>query len=182
LITVHPDHVSPAALMAVDAVLVTGQEPMRTLEAFAKTVGLAWPNGEEVALQKGEALVWFCKRSGPPIRVRTIPGKAERRRHLRRYAEGQMSPEQSFYFRGPESKLNLRAENLNIFMQMADGVDDETWMFHLKRGDYTRWFRDIIKDDSLAKAAAAFEKNGASVSESRRKIKEAIETRYTAPA
>jgi HAD superfamily hydrolase (TIGR01484 family) len=182
LITVHPDHVSAAALMAINAVIATGEEPMRTLAGFSKTVGIAPPGGKEIVLEKGEALVWFCKGNNSPIRVRTIPGKAERRRHLRRYAEGQMSPEQSFYFRGPESKLNLRAENLNIFMQMADGVDDETWMFHLKRGDYTRWFRDIIKDDSLAKAAAAVEKNGASVSERRRKIKEAIETRYTAPA
>jgi hypothetical protein len=132
-------------------------------------------------LEKAEALVWFCKPNTPPVRVRTVPGKAERRRHVRRYAEGQMSPEQSFYFRGPESKLNLRAENLNIFMQLAEGVDDDTWTYHLKRGDYTRWFRDIIKDESLANDAAAAEKNGASPIESRRKIKKAIESRYTAP-
>jgi hydroxymethylpyrimidine pyrophosphatase-like HAD family hydrolase len=182
LITVHPDHVSLAALKAIDVLLVTGNAPMQTLAAFAKTVGIAPPQGDEIELEKSEALVWFCKQNSAPVRVRTIPGKAERRRHVRRYAEGQMSPEQSFYFRGPESKLNLRAENLNIFMQLADGVDDDTWTYHLKRGDYTHWFRDIIKDESLANDAAAAEKNGASPTESRRKIKEAIESRYTAPA
>lgn len=181
LITVHPDHVSLAALKAIDVLLVTGNAPMQTLAAFAKTVGIAPLQGEEIELQKSEALIWFCKQNTPPVRVRTIPGKAERRRHVRRYAEGQMSPEQSFYFRGPESKLNLRAENLNIFIQLAEGVDDDTWTYHLKRGDYTRWFRDIIKDESLANDAAAAEKNGASPTESRRKIKKAIESRYTAP-
>jgi len=33
---------------------------------------------------------------------------------------------------------------------MAEGVDDETWAFHLRRKDYSRWFRQAIKDDDLA--------------------------------
>jgi hypothetical protein len=45
---------------------------------------------------------------------------------LRQYAQGEVSPNQSFYFRGPESKLHLRAQNLETFLQMADGVDDDT--------------------------------------------------------
>jgi hypothetical protein len=181
LITVHPNHVSPAALKAINVVMVTGKEPMETLGEFAEAAGIAAPEGEEVELETGEALVWFCKQKDGPIRVRAIPGKAERRRHVRRYAEGEMSEEQSFYFRGPENKLKLRAQNLNVFLQLADGVDDETWMHHLKRGDYTKWFRDIIKDEELAKEAAAVEEDGAaSASDSRSRIKEAIEARYTA--
>ena len=48
--------------------------------------------------------------------------------------------------RGPEGKLNLKAQNLAIFLQIADGLDDETWLFHLKNGDIARWFPDVIKD------------------------------------
>jgi hypothetical protein len=52
-----------------------------------------------------------------------------------------------------------------------------------RHGDYTRWFREMIKDESLAKDAAEREQNeAASPSESRGKIKEAIETRYRAVA
>jgi hydroxymethylpyrimidine pyrophosphatase-like HAD family hydrolase len=183
LITVHPDHVSTAALRAISVLLVTGKAPMETLGVFAKAVDLPAPQGEEIELQAGEALIWFCREKAAPIRVRTVPGKAERRRHVRRYAEGEMSAEQSFYFRGPESKLNLRAQNLNGFLQLADGVDDETWLYHLKRGDYTRWFQEIIKDEPLAQDAAKVEADDAlSAKDSRCKIKEAIETRYTAPA
>jgi hypothetical protein len=156
---------------------------MQTLNSYAEAVEIAAPKGEEVELEKGEALVWFCREKEDPIRVRTVPSKAERRRHVRRYAEGEMSPEQSFYFRGPKSKLNLRAQNLNAFLQLADGVDDETWMYHLRRGDYTRWFQEIIKDEPLAQDAAAIEKDEAmSPADSRCKIKQAIETRYTAAA
>jgi hypothetical protein len=183
LITVHPDHVSPAVLKSIDALLVTGDEPMKTLAAFAKAAGLAEPEGEEVNLEKGEAMVWFCRQSEKPVRVRTVPGKAERRRHVRRYAEGEMSPEQSFYFHGPQSKLNLRAQNLNTFLELAEGVDDDTWMFHLRRGDYSQWFRDIIKDEPLAQDAAGVEEDEAATArDSRDKIKAAIETRYTAAA
>jgi hydroxymethylpyrimidine pyrophosphatase-like HAD family hydrolase len=183
LITVHPDHVSVAALTAIDILLVTGKAPMETLRAFAKALGTSPPQGDDVDLKTGEALVWFRKQDGFPVRVRTTPGKAQRKRHLRQYAEGELSPPQSFYFRGPESKLNLRAHNLNTFIQLAEGVDDQTWIYHLQQGDYSRWFREVIKDDSLANDAAAVETNGsASPEETRRAIRDAIETRYTIAA
>jgi hypothetical protein len=72
-------------------------------------------------------------------------------------------------------------------VQLAEGVDDETWMYHLRRGDYTQWFREMIKDEALAKDAAAVaeaakEDGTAAPKESRNRIKEAIETRYIAAA
>ena len=53
-------------------------------------------------------------------------------------------------------------------MQLADGVDDDTWTYHLRQGDYTRWFREKIKDDALAQGqAAALEESDLSPKESR---------------
>lgn len=51
---------------------------------------------------------------------------------------------------GTDSQLNLRAQNLVLFMQLGDGVDDATWRHHLARGDYSRWIRGSIKDDERA--------------------------------
>jgi len=69
-----------------------------------------------------------------------------------------------------------------FFMQVADGVDDETWLHHLRNGDYSRWFRDAIKDAELAAEAERAQVHpGLSPAESRRLIKEAIERRYTMP-
>jgi hypothetical protein len=66
---------------------------------------------------------------------------------------------------------------------MAAGVDDRTWLHHLKGGEYTRWFRDAIKDEDLAEAASVVEADRAlSAQESRARIKELIDRRYTAPA
>jgi hypothetical protein len=117
------------------------------------------------------------------VRVRVAPSRTERQRHTRKYAEGELPPERSFYFRGPEGKLNLRAQNLMLFLQLAEGVDDDTWMHHLRQGDYSRWFRDNIKDEGLADAAAAVERQpDLGPSESRAQIKAAVERIYTLPA
>jgi hypothetical protein len=104
-------------------------------------------------------------------------------RHARKYAEGELGEDKSFYFRGPGEALNLRAQNLATFLQLADGVDDATWQHHLKAGEYSRWFRTAIKDEALADEAAAVERASAlSARDSRRYIREMVERRYTAPA
>jgi hypothetical protein len=62
-----------------------------------------------------------------------------------------------FYFKGPDQVLNLRAYNLSIFIQLADGVDDATWMHHLEAHDYPRWLKVAIKDDELSDAVRDIE-------------------------
>jgi HAD superfamily hydrolase (TIGR01484 family) len=180
LVTVHPDHVAKAALDAVGVVLAVGNQPFEVFRSFARTTGTEAPEGDLDQLASGEALVWFRHKSGPPIHLKTVPSMRERLRHVRQYAEGELSPEQSFYFRGPESKLNLRAQNLQTFLQLADGVDEATWMYHLRRGDYSAWFGSRIKDEELRREAEQVEKDPEmSAQESRSKIRQAIETRYT---
>ena len=69
-----------------------------------------------------------------------------------------------------------------LFMQLADGLDDETWTYHLRAGDYSKWFRDVIKDETLAAEAVRVEGlTDLSAVESRKLIKAAINERYTAP-
>ena len=80
--------------------------------------------------------------------------------------------------RGPEGKLNLKAQNLAIFLQIADGLDDETWLFHLKNGDIAHWFRDVIKDLELALQAELMGRDDVNAEESRKHIGSEIEQRY----
>ncbi|HLT02560.1 MAG TPA: hypothetical protein VK001_10285, partial [Geminicoccaceae bacterium] len=70
-----------------------------------------------------------------------------------------------------------------LFLQIADGVDDRTWLHHLHAGDYSRWIRDAIKDHDLAEEVAAVERDrGLDANASRARIKEAVDHRYTGPA
>jgi hypothetical protein len=79
--------------------------------------------------------------------------------------------------------LRLRAQNLATFVQLAEGIDDETWSYHLRRGDYSEWIRGAIKDEELASEIVAFERDDAmTAAESRRAVIDAIGRRYTGPA
>lgn len=101
---------------------------------------------------------------------------------IKRHDAEQLDEDKSFYFRGPNYNLNLRAQNLIIFNQIAEGVDDDTWLFHLQQHDYSRWFREAIKDEELGEEAEQIERRAyLSPEESRDLIKEAIERRYTLP-
>jgi hydroxymethylpyrimidine pyrophosphatase-like HAD family hydrolase len=182
-ITVHPAHVSPALLAKVDGAAVFGPIAHEALGELAQALGVPPPIFPDAPPERGHALGWFLDRGEEPFAFRCAVPRAERRRHIRKYATGALDEDRSFFFRGPEQKLNLRAQNLELFVQLGDGVDDETWLFHLHQGDYSRWFRENIKDPDLASDAEEVEQQQEiSAAESRQRIRAAIESRYTAAA
>ena len=126
--------------------------------------------------------MWDRASQEPPFLLKIAPSTTERRRHRRKYAEGELPPGRSFYFTGPAGHLNLRAQNLVLFMQLGDGVDEATWLHHLQAHDYSAWIEEAIKDDTLAQTVRAIEEQSdLPVSESRRLVRAAIEERYTLP-
>ncbi len=182
-ITVHATQVAAAALASVGSVVAVGNAPEETIGQFCAAVSQEPPTLAPVTLEPGEVLLWSRQDRRPPQRVHITPSRIERQRHTRKYAEGELPPDRSFYFRGPDNKLNLRAQNLMLFLQLADGVDDATWEHHLRAGEYSRWFREAIKDEALAAEAEGVERrSGLSASESRKLIRAAVERRYTQPA
>jgi hypothetical protein len=79
--------------------------------------------------------------------------------------------------------MKLRAHNLMMFVQIAEGIDDKTWQHHLRNGDYSDWFRRQIRGDALADETAQVEADQAlPAEESRKRIIGAVRRRYTAPA
>src|SRR5205085_3393039 len=128
-------------------------------------------------------VVWRPAAPAPPLAAHAIPPQTERRRHVRKYAQGELGEDRSFYFRGRDGKLNLRAQNLMLFVQLGDGVDDATWAYHLERGDYSQWLRASIKDEELAQEVAGIEAHAdRPPAETRAAVRKAIERRYTRPA
>lgn len=184
-ITVHPEQVSKQVLQTVDVAAALGDAPERTLRSYADRVAVAFPqeSSNTPALKPGDALVWKPATGGEPEIVRITPTEGDRQRHRRKYAEGELPPDRSFYFRGRHGQLNLRAQNLILFRQVADGVDDATWLYHLREGDYSRWMETAIKDQQLANAVRKIEQDSSvSAKDSRQSIARAIEERYTLPA
>jgi hydroxymethylpyrimidine pyrophosphatase-like HAD family hydrolase len=179
LVTVHPDHVAPALLSTIEIVVAIGRSPEKTLEEFATATNrlLSWPEG--LSYRSGHVVAWFVGKAAPPFSMQAEPGQAERIRHHRKYAEGNLRWH-SFYFRGPYGRHNLKAQNLTIFCQIAQGIDEETWLFHLYRGDYSRWFRQCIRDDYLADDTESIERRrDLPPWQTREAIRNLIYARYT---
>ncbi len=181
-VTVHPDQVARSVLDTVDAVIALGGTPDATVKLFCRAVQYPIPEWNPGSLDPGEAMLWRRGTGERPTKFRVAPSETYRRRHRRKYAEGELDPSRSFYFRGPDNRLNLRAQNLMLFAQLADGLDDATWEHHLSRGDYSDWMRNGIKDEVLAEEVAQIERARLPSPESRRRIKAAIEQYYTWPA
>jgi hypothetical protein len=181
-VTPQPRLLSPAALATVDTVIAVGESAEVSLQEFSDLVHVPPPRSVALPAQAGWALLWCRNSVGKPVCMRPAPGRTQRQRHRRKYAEGELPADRSFYFRGPDGKLNLRAQNLMLFMQLADGLDAVTWLYHLRRGDYARWFRDDIKDENLAaEAEGVAERTALSAAQSRKAIRALIERRYTLP-
>lgn len=181
LVTVHADRLSRAVLHSIDVVVAIGPTPERTLREFAGAGGRPPPELSLPPPQDDTAVCWFVGSEAPPFTMRIIAGRAQRIRHRRKYAEGDVRYN-SFYFRGPDSRHNLKAQNLAMFCQIADGIDEETWTYHLRRHDYSRWIRDVIKNTDLFAAVEGIEKRGdLSPGETRALVRAAIEARYTLP-
>jgi len=182
-ITVHPGSVSKRILSTVDTVIAVGEHPEEKLRELAVVAGLEVPPMQPIErLAPGHAVYW--KIGHDPIEVATERPKSERTRHSRKYTEGNLGHERSFYFRGPQGKLKLKAQNLQLFVQLGEGVDDETWLFHLRNGEYSTWIRTQVKDGELADEVAAIEREACSLpaAKSRRLIRAAVKKRYTLPA
>ena len=181
-VTVHPDALSSVALRGVEVVVAMGNAAAETIAQFCRASGAALPAGMP-APGSDEVLVWVRDAGVAPRAVKALRPRQSRRRHRRKYAEGDVGEGMSFYFRGPDNALNLRAQNLLIFSQIAAGVDEGTWEHHRRAGDYSTWFKTVIKDDELAREAADAERNAnLDANASRSRILAAITRRYTAAA
>jgi len=177
-VTVRPEALSTRVMHCVDRMMAVGDEAGAAISVFCTANAL--PTPDPAPLQRGEMLT--LSRTEPLQHMTVIPGTGARRRHLRKYAEGKLGDDRSFFFRGPEGKLNLRATNLVMFVQIAAGVDAETWEFHRRQGDFSRWVELSIKDRELTDEIAGIERGDHPFEAAREAIQDAIERRYTLPA
>jgi hydroxymethylpyrimidine pyrophosphatase-like HAD family hydrolase len=182
LVTAYPHAVSRDVLRQVGVVVALGADAAAALAALAATIGVAPP---KVLVEPGpeEALYWRPRADEPPVCVRIAGPLQVHRRHRGKYAIGDVGTVHSFYFRGPHKTMNLPAHNLYRFLEIAAEVDDRVWEHHLKAGDYSAWFRHVIRDEDLASEVEGVETDAAlPPQESRRRIRKAVWRRYAAPA
>lgn len=178
-ITAFLDRLHPDILETANVFLALSETPARLIQNYSSLIGVT--PGVLAPPQDGEphqAAIWW-REKGPPTWLKRIEPKGEHLRHQRTYLDGEMDADMRFYFRGPEDKLNLGVQNLRMFMQVAEGLDDDTWLHHLKQGDYANWFREVIHDDELAAFACRVQKDpNLSAEASRQELAKYITQKY----
>lgn len=180
-ITVHPGSVTPKIISTINTVIAVGERPEVTIREFCEAAGIEMPEVEPIEkLAPGTVVYW--KIGEAPVVVVTEKPEGERTRHSRKYAEGNLGPDRAFVFRGRDGKLNLRAPNLHLFLHLGDGVDDDTWQFHLENHHYSGWLRTQVKDGELADEVEAIERAELAPAESRARIRACVDKRYTLPS
>ncbi len=184
MISVAPSAVSATALQLVETVIVIGEKPAEMLREFAEVNGKPAPASPLEKIPKGEALIWHKASTAPPLHFAIEPCKTERRRHIRKYAEGALPEERSFYFPGSGQETQpARAESHRVHRSRRRrrrghlAVPLAAWRrirlaapLRQGRGAHgsgARSWRSEVPDDAAA---------------SRKAVRELIETKYTLPA
>lgn len=145
-----------------------------TAQANDEPIGIEYGAGYELNRLLGDYRQHASGATG------TLPGpRGMERRRRQRHARSDLGPDRSFVFRSQGGTVDVAAQDLVRFVRLAQTVDDSTWMHHLRVGDYSRWFREVLGDDDLASIVAPMEGNDAVTSaESRRRVVSAIGRRY----
>ena len=98
------------------------------------------PRGEFVLVQAGEPRA---------LTFTATPRDTPHVRHLKKYADSKVSPEQRFVFRHPDGREVASAESLNHFRRVVAAVEDRVLAYHAARGDFSRWVLDVFTDPEL---------------------------------
>jgi HAD superfamily hydrolase (TIGR01484 family) len=177
LITLSPGHMPRHLMRQVDVIIALGSTAENLVNEFSEAASL--PGATRIPVPaKGEMLFWRISEGELPLAVPLpVPTQAHNR-HAGKYATGDIGDWHSFYFRGADKQINLRANNLRDFVAIARTIDPQIWQYHLMSGDYAAWFRETIKDDVLAQKADELRRDGANAAASRRQIIDAISCRY----
>ncbi|MDO6430551.1 HAD-IIB family hydrolase [Flavitalea sp. BT771] len=178
IISTSPHQLSTTSLSRVGTVIAIGRDAAYPFRQFSEKLQLPMP-APIPDLSENEIAIWNREEDGKPVyKARFHLPVQLQQRHKKKYAQGDMGYN-SFIFTGPENKMHLKANNLMLFAHIAEGIDAETWLFHLHRKDFSRWFRDTVHDEELSKVGE--EAEGISDTEASKKhILSYISTKYTA--
>ncbi len=178
-ITAFYDRISKVVLEGVDWMVSIADDPKEALHAVCERMERSVPAIRQPEDNKTHhALAWHMK-DDETIWFSRLQAESDNQRYRHSLFEGEMEEEHQFVFRGANNQFSLRATNLKRFIELAAGLDDETWLFHLQRNDYSNWIDQVIKDYDLADEIRSIEsQSDLAPQDSRNAVKQTIEERF----
>jgi hypothetical protein len=140
------------------------------LNMFAEAVNLS-PN-QAIAEVQDLAKEGFLRKVGSGFGL-TEKGKNAVKAYV------SVSAELSFNFYADVDKpVGFYAQSLDEFYRMIKQVGSDSLEFHLYRGDFENWLRDVCKDEALAKAFGTLKSEELKGEELRKALLSAIDAKY----
>ena len=140
------DQVCPALLEGVDVLVTLGSTARELAEQFAKRMQRSSPEFPERLPGLEHACIWKLREGDEVFLLDQVQPNQKHHRHSGKYVAGDVGAWHSFHF----PTLGQSASNLTEFLSSSSQLTDLTLREHMDAGDFSNWFRKVIRDDVLA--------------------------------
>jgi DNA-binding Lrp family transcriptional regulator len=83
-----------------------------------------------------------------------------------------------YFYSGVDMPLGFYAQSLEEFYRLIKEVCSESLEFHLYRGDFEKWLKEVCKDEDLAKAFGTSKEEELKGEELRKTLLKALDDKY----
>jgi len=169
------DQVCPSLLDAVDVLVTLGSTARELVQRYAQHTQRRCPEFPARSSEPDYFCLWDVRHGGDVVLMAQQQPEQKHHRHSGKYAVGDVGAWHAFYF----PSLDQRASNLAEFLSSLARLDDPAFRQHREAGDFSNWFREVIRDDVLANETRLLE-NDASVPlrDAQEQIVHLVQSRY----
>jgi HAD superfamily hydrolase (TIGR01484 family) len=191
VVTYQPERVPRHLLEQIDVLVALRDEPGRVgavLASLGPAFDARFPDRPTTVAVGPSRRALMATRQGGPARVFTPASRVSAHvRHWRKYMHAKLPPHRWFLFRGQWGVTGRSAANVAELHDELQRAGLDVVEHHVVSGDFSRWIATVVKDDRLALAFAAVERDATAAGERRTRgnveewrtgLLQAIEDRY----
>ncbi|MGV6394096.1 HAD-IIB family hydrolase [Pseudomonas caspiana] len=140
------DQVCPAVLDGVNVLVTLGSTARELVEQFAKHIQRRCPDFPERSPGPEYACLWDLHDGAEVVLLKQLSPMQKHHRHSGKYVAGDVGAWHAFRF----PALGQNASNLTEFLSLSTRLEDSALRDYMSAGDFSKWFREVIRDDVLA--------------------------------
>ena len=163
--TYQPSQLHPELLKAIESIIVTPMTNPVEVDVLAKLCGAKSAEAEwrtilaSLGIDEAAVLSRFNGSSHLPRRFTITGRRTSHVRHRAKYLEVPLPAEHAFVFTSNGRQFGPRAHTLKEFVTLQTGLPAAAVEGHVRRGDFSRWIRDVFGDEPLAVQIRQVEKD-----------------------
>ncbi|KFE51286.1 HAD-IIB family hydrolase [Pseudomonas syringae] len=175
IVAVDFDQVCPAVLDGVNVLVTLGSTARELVEQFAKRIQRRCPDFPERSPGPEYACLWDLHDGAEVVLLNQLSPVQKHHRHSGKYVAGDVGAWHAFRF----SALCQSASNLTEFLSLSTRLEDTALRGYMNAGDFSNWFREVIRDDVLANKTHQVETDATlAPKEALKQISQLVQSRY----